>query len=191
MARCNKASRCVKALAACLLITLFPQKDTFAADTTTVEFSAQISDGSCELTLSETALSYGIYRMTDAQAASTAGLLPLTATIQCSGATIPTLSVSGTAYTSASVPQAVIFRDADSVASGVGFMVRRDTGGITLGNFYDTGAALVNGTPVTLPAVAEQAVYNAPLLLGLVHAGSEPVTPGTVKASLTFKVTYE
>lgn len=187
MARCNKAPLWTS----CLLVTLLPLSCVQAADTAAVEFSAQISDGSCDLTLSDTALSYGVHRMSDMQPASTVRVLPLTASIQCNGATTPTLSVSGTTYIPASVPQAVIFRDADSAASGVGFMVRRDTGGINTGNFYNTGAALVNRVPVTLAAVAEQTLHNEPLLLGLVRAGSEPVTPGAVKATLTFKVIYE
>lgn len=187
MARCNNVRCRVWTLLACLL----PAVWALAADTASVEFSAQISDGSCELTLSETTLSYGIYRVRDLQAARAVSLLPLTASIQCSGATTPTLSVSGTSYSPASVPQAVLFRNTDSVASGVGFMVRRNNGGITLGNFYNLSAALVNDMPVTLPAVTGGSAHNEPLLLGLVRAGNEPVTPGVLKATLTFKVTYE
>ncbi|MFC0226307.1 fimbrial protein [Serratia aquatilis] len=184
-------ARCSNAHYGALLLCLLPAVPPLAANTTAVEFRAQISDGSCELMLSETALSYGVHRVSDLQAASTASLLPLTAGIQCSGATTPTLSISGNTYTTASVPQQALFRDADSVASGVGFMVRRDNGGITAGNFYNPSAALVNGVPVTLPAVTEGSVHKEPLLLGLVRAGNEPVTPGIVKATLTFKVTYE
>lgn len=103
------------------------------------------------------------------------------------GRPAPTLSVSGTSYTASPVPRAVIFRDADSVADGVGFMVYHDTGGISTGNFYDTRAALANDEPVTLAAIAGETVRNEPQLLGLVRAGSEPIT----SATLTFRVTYE
>lgn len=190
MAPCNNAHRRAWRLWAGLFC-LLPTAGAWTADTETVTFRAQISDGSCELTLSETALSYGEHRINDLPPASTASLLPLTAGIRCSGATTPTLSVRGNVYTPGSIPQEVLFRDADSAASGVGFMVRRDTGGITADNFYNPGAALVNGVPFTLSAVAEASVHHEPLLLGLVRAGNAPVTPGIVKATLTFKVIYE
>ncbi|AHG21730.2 hypothetical protein Z042_20555 [Chania multitudinisentens RB-25] len=185
MARCSKAPL-IGLLGSLLLPTV-----TLAANTASVDFSAQISDGSCELTLSEPHLSYGVHRRSDVQASTTVMLLPLTAGIQCSGATTPTIKVSGVPYTPAPVSRAVIFRDADSAAKGVGFMVRRDTGGITTGNFFNTDAALVNGEAVTLSAVAEETLHSEPFLLGLVRAGNEPVTPGTIKATLTFTVAYE
>lgn len=175
-----------------VILTLYLSLQTiWAADTTSAEFSALISDGSCELSLSETTLNFGIHRATEMPISGTVALQPLKAEVRCSSATTPTLSVSGTPLTSSAVPRAVIFRDTGSVSSGVGFMVRRDNGGVNAGNFYDISAAMANDEPVKLPAIQGDTVYSEPLLLGLVRAASEPVMPGSINATLTFRVTYE
>jgi type 1 fimbria pilin len=175
-----------------ILFTWFlSAQGALAASSASVDFSAQISDGSCELTLSDTTLNFGVHLRSKVQDASTVMMLPLTAAIRCSGATSPSLTVTGTPYTMAGLSRPVVFRDADSAASGVGFMVRRDTGGISQSNFYSMDSALANGEPVTLNAIGEATWQNESFLLGLVRAGSLPVTPGTVKAILTFTVAYE
>ncbi|MDA5494135.1 fimbrial protein [Yersinia intermedia] len=160
----------------------------WAADTAVVNFSAQISDGSCEIQLSQDTLQFGIYKAVDFQTSTAVAILPLTAAVTCSGATTPKLTVTGTTpYASGT-----IFRDADSVAAGAGFMVRRDTGNIDLGNFYNEAAAINNNASVSLsPVSTADAPQNEPFLLGLVRAGSETITPGAIKATLTFTVSFD
>ena len=162
-----------------------------AGESAQVEFSAQISDGSCEMTLSDTSLMYGVHRRTDIQGMSTVMLQPLTAAIRCSGATTPSLSVTGTPYPGFLASRPVVFRDAASEATGVGFMIRRDMGGINDSNFYDESEALANGESVLLSPVGESVWQSEVFLLGLVHAGNEVVTPGVIRATLTFTVSYE
>ncbi len=188
---CINASRCAKTLAAFMFTILASHPDSRASDSATAEFSALISDGSCELSLSDTMLDFATYRATAIPVAGTAAVRALTANIRCSGATTPTLSVSGPVLLSSTMPRSVIFRDGDSVATGVGFMVRRDTGGINTSNFYNTDAALANGENVTLSAVQGDTVHHESLLIGLVRAGSETVTPGSIKARLTLMMSYE
>lgn len=160
----------------------------WAADSAVVNFSAQISDGTCDIQLSQSALQFGFYKAIDFQSSAAVAMLPLTATVTCSGATTPKLSVTGTTpYTSSA-----IFRDADSVSTGAGFMVRRDTGGIGLSNFYNESSAISNAASVPLAAIsAAEAPHNEPFLLGLVRAGNESVTPGAIKATLMFTVSFD
>ncbi|WP_145587588.1 fimbrial protein [Yersinia rochesterensis] len=160
----------------------------WAADTAVVNFSAQISDGTCEIQLSQDTLQFGVNKAVDFRPATAVAMLPLVATVTCSAATTPRLAVTGTTpYTSSA-----IFRDVTSVASGAGFMVRRDTGNIDLGNFYNEAAAINNNASVPLSPVSTADVsQNEPFLLGLVRAGSETVTPGVIKATLTLTVSFD
>lgn len=159
-----------------------------AADSASANFSAHISDGSCGIQLSQDTLEYGFYRAIDFQPSSAVAILPLTASVSCSGATTPTFIVTGTTpYVTDTV-----FRDADSVATGVGFMVRRDTGGINLGNFYDEAAAISNNTPIALtPITVAETAQNEPLLFGLVRARNAVITSGVIKATLTLTVSFD
>lgn len=160
----------------------------WAADSAVVNFSAQISDGTCDIQLSQSALQFGIYKAVDFQTRATVAILPLDATVTCTGATTPRLTVTGSTPSTSSA----IFRDADSVSTGAGFMVRRDTGSIDLGNFYNESSAINNNASVPLsPVSAAGALQNEPFLLGLVRAGSETVTPGAIKATLTFNVSFD
>lgn len=171
-----------------MISSILLSTSAWAADSAVVNFSAQISDGTCDIQLSQSALHFGIYKAVDFQTRATVAILPLAATVTCSGATTPKLTVTGiTPYTSSA-----IFRDADSVTTGAGFMVRRDTGSIDLGNFYNESSAINNNASVPLsPVSAAGAPQNEPFLLGLVRAGSETVTPGTIKATLTFNVSFD
>lgn len=160
----------------------------WASDSAVVNFSAQISDGTCDIQLSQHTLQFGVHRAVDFRPVAAVAMLPLAATVICSGATTPKLTVSGnTPYSSNA-----IFRDADSAANGVGFMIQRDSGNIDLESFYNESIAISNNASVTLSPVSSADVpQNEPFLLGLVRAGSEPVTPGTIKSTLTFTVSFD
>lgn len=159
-----------------------------ASDSVAVNFSAQISDGTCDIQLSQSALRFGFYKAIDFQPSAAVAILPLMAMVSCSGATTPKLTITGTTpYTSSA-----IFRDADSVSTGAGFMVRRDTGGIGVGNFYNESSAISNAVSVPLTTISSAGgLLNEPFLLGLVRAGSEAITPGAIKATLTFAVSFD
>ncbi|MGZ9927293.1 fimbrial protein, partial [Escherichia coli] len=76
--------------------------------------------------------------------------------------------------------------------TGVGFMVRQDTGDIDLGSFYNPSQAVSNNVSFALSPVGNAGTpHNEPFLLGLVRAGSESVTPGAVKSTLTFTVSFD
>ncbi len=68
---------------ACVLVSSGIQ----AADTAEVNFTAQISDGTCDVQLSQSSLQFGIHKAVDFQSGATVAMLPLTATVICSGAT--------------------------------------------------------------------------------------------------------
>lgn len=172
-------------------IVFFTPIMAFASDTADISFEANISDGSCDITLSDTMLSYGVHRATDIEPSSTAAVLPLIVNVLCNANNTPSLSVNGNVYVPSSINQNVIFRDADSGASGVGFMIRRDVGGINNNNFYNTELALKKKEPVSLNAVLGNVSHSEPLQIGLVRAGSESVTPGLIKAVITLRVDYE
>ncbi|VTN28976.1 fimbrial protein [Klebsiella pneumoniae] len=70
---------------ACVLVSSGIQ----AADTAEVNFTAQISDGTCDVQLSQSSLQFGIHKAVDFQSGATVAMLPLTATVICSGATTP------------------------------------------------------------------------------------------------------
>lgn len=159
-----------------------------AADSAVVNFSAQISDGTCDVQLSQTSLQFGTHKAADFQAGATVAMLPLTATVICTGATTPKMSVSG----STPYSDNTIFRDPASVAAGVGFMVRQDTGGIDLGAFYNPAQAVSNNVSFSLSPVGGAGTpHSEPFLLGLVRAGSESVTPGAIRSTLTFTVSFD
>lgn len=161
----------------------------FAADSAIVNFSAKISDGTCDIQLSQTALEFGIYKPVDFEPSTAVAVLPLTAIVTCSGATIPTLTLTGiTPYISNA-----IFRDTSgSVAQGVGFMVRRDSGNIDLGSFYNESSAIKNNISIPLSSVSTaEKPQNESFLLGLVRAGSDVVTPGAIKATLTITISFD
>lgn len=169
---------------ACVLVSSGIQ----AADTAEVNFTAQISDGTCDVQLSQSSLQFGIHKAVDFQSGATVAMLPLTATVICSGATTPKMSVSG----STPYSDSTIFRDPGSVATGVGFMVRQDTGDIDLGSFYNPSQAVSNNVSFALSPVGNAGTpHNEPFLLGLVRAGIESVTPGAVKSTLTFTVSFD
>nr|MDQ6119428.1 fimbrial protein [Klebsiella pneumoniae subsp. pneumoniae] len=154
---------------ACVLVSSGIQ----AADTAEVNFTAQISDGTCDVQLSQSSLQFGIHKAVDFQSGATVAMLPLTATVICSGATTPKMSVSG----STPYSDSTIFRDPGSVATGVGFMVRQDTGDIDLGSFYNPSQAVSNNVSFALSPVGNAGTpHNEPFLLGLVRAGIESVT---------------
>lgn len=160
----------------------------WASNSAVVNFSAKISDGTCDIQLSQHTLQFGVHRAVDFQPETAVVMLPLAATVTCSGATTPKLTVSGSAPYSSNK----IFRDADSAANGAGFMIRQDSGNIDLGSFYNESIAIGNNASVPLPLVSSAEVpQNEPFLLGLVRAGSKPVTPGTIKATLTFTVSFD
>lgn len=182
MVRYAKALPC--AMAACAMVSA----GGWAADTAVVNFSAQISDGTCDVQLSQASLQFGTHKTTDFQSGSTVAMLPLTATVTCTGATTPKMSVSGTTPYSDST----VFRDPISVAGGVGFMVRQDTGDIDLGSFYNPAQAVSNNVSFSLSPVGSAGTpHNEPFLLGLVKAGSESVTPGAIRSTLTFTVSFD
>lgn len=171
-----------------IALTYLISSVSFASDTATVDFSAVITDGSCDISLSDTRLSFGTHRYVDVSgmtSGTTIKMLPLTANVTCSSASSPILSVAGTTSSSPA-----IFRDADSVSSGVGFMIRRDIGGITTGSFYDEVAAMKVNEPVILNPVGDGQASVEPLLLGLVR-DSDGLSPGLIKASVTFTVLYQ
>ncbi|WP_127960189.1 fimbrial protein [Serratia microhaemolytica] len=159
----------------------------WAAESVNVDFSANIFDGTCEIQLSDSTIDFGFHRNTAFPASSAVAIRPLIATVNCTSATTPKLTVSGNApYASQT-----IFRDADSAANGAGFMVRRDIGGINIGNFYDEAQAISNNVPVSLAPIPEATPQNESFILGLVRAGSNTVTAGTIKATLTFTVAFD
>lgn len=177
----------VVSICACFFITFH----LLASNSAEISFKAKISDGSCDIGLSDSSLSYGIHRASDMKPASAVMILPLYINILCNGNTRPALSVSGSTYKSQQVAEEVFFRDADSVASGVGFMVRKGENGINSSNFYNTDVAFKNQEPIQLSAVLEQEQYHDYLLLGLVRAESDQVTPGIIKATLILRADYE
>lgn len=181
-------AQCASWLLGIMMTSTLFSPPTWAADSAVVNFSAQISDGTCDIQLSQSALQFGVLKAVGFRTSPTVAMLPLAATVTCSGATTPRLTVTGTTPYNSSA----IFRDADSVATGAGFMVRRDTGSIDLGNFYNESIALKNNASVSLSHVsAGRSPQNEPFLLGLVRVGSETVTPGAIKATLTFNVSFD
>ncbi|WP_127959446.1 fimbrial protein [Serratia microhaemolytica] len=177
-----------KRQAAIVMASMLLSSNLWAAESAVVNFSAKIFDGTCQIQLSDNTLQFGLHKAMDFQPNGTVAILPLTATVNCSAATTPKLTITGTTpYTSNA-----IFRDADSLANGVGFMVRRDTGSIDLGSFYDEAAALNNNVPVALsPIGTADTAQDEPFLLGLVRSGTTTVTPGAIKATLTFTVAFD
>lgn len=180
--------RFAKALPGVVAVCVMVSPGVRAADAAAVNFSAQISDGTCDVQLSQASLQFGLHKAVDFQSGATVAMLPLTATVTCTGATTPKMSVSGsTPYT-----DNTLFRDPGSVAGGVGFMVRQDTGNIDLGSFYNPAQAVRNNVSFPLSPVGSAGTpQNQPFLLGLVRAGSESVTPGAVKSTLTFTVSFD
>ncbi|MEA5217557.1 fimbrial protein [Enterobacter cloacae] len=180
--------RSAKPLSGVALACVLVSSDIQAADTAVVNFSAQISDGTCDVQLSQSSLQFGIHKVVDFQSGNTVEMLPLTATVTCTGATTPKMSVSG----SAPYSDGTIFRDPGSVATGVGFMVRQDTGNIDMGAFYNPSQAISNNVSFALSPVGSAGTpHNESFLLGLVKAGSEIVTPGAIKSTLTFTVSFD
>ncbi|WP_300006041.1 fimbrial protein [uncultured Cedecea sp.] len=191
MEKYNKGMRFLSITMLSLCACFFIPADSVASDTAAVSFQAKIGDGSCDIDLSDAALSYGVHRAADIEPASAVRVLPLYINIRCNGNTTPGLSVSGSTYPSSPEAQDVFFRDADSVATGVGFMVRKGESGVNSANFYNPDAAFKNGESIQLPAVSEQDPHSDYLLLGLVRVGSDQVTPGMIKSTLTVRVDYE
>ncbi|MGJ5719052.1 fimbrial protein [Morganella sp. B601] len=181
----------VKCLLSMMMLYILASASVWADDNSSVvvNFSAQISDGTCGIQLSEDTLQFGVYKAIDFQPAKAVAMLPLTATVTCSGPTTPKLTVTGTTPYSASP---AIFRDADSVADGAGFMVQRDTGSLDLSSFYNESTAINNGTSFSLsPVSAADTPQPEFFLLGLVRAGSGTVSPGVIKAALMFTVSFD
>ncbi len=171
-----------------MMVCALAVPSVWAADSAAVNFSAQISDGTCGIQLSQSDVQFGYHKAVDFKPSTAVAMLPLTATVTCSGSTTPKLTVAGTTpYTSSAV-----FRDASSVATGAGFMLRPDTGDVDLGTFYNESLAISNNGSVPLsPVNAADTPKDNPFLLGLVRAGSTTVTAGAIKATLTFTVSFD
>ncbi|WP_127959442.1 fimbrial protein [Serratia microhaemolytica] len=173
---------------ALLLISLSTPPALFAAESTVVNFAAKIFDGTCQIELSNSVLEFGLHKAIDFKPNSAVAILPLTASVSCSGSTTPKLTVTGSTPYSSSA----IFRDAESLSTGSGFMVRRNNEAIDLANFYDEAKAINNNVPISLtPIAVADTVQDESFLLGLVRAGSNNVTPGAIKATLTFSIAFD
>lgn len=186
MARCNNPASVLS------LLTLFMASTGHAATDTTVYFEAAIINGTCDITLDRKRIDFGILHTADFTAQSTGAVEPVVATVECDNASPgPKITVTGTTPFAGND---TVFRDAASGATGLGFMVQKDTGTTpSLAGFYNPGTAVSATQPVTLGAVAATTPTPQTFWLGLVREAGTPaasVTGGNVQAKITFNVAF-
>lgn len=168
-----------------------------AADDKLVTFSADISNGTCNVSVSPAELMFpSVNKGKFAAAGTTAQILPLKLTVtQCAGLGGGERQASVKVTGSMASFDANLFRDVGSDATGVGVMLRSGLYSGDLGQFYDVKAALKNGDVTSVPVVKGGVPpdnTNMDYSVGLTNGnGSEVVSSGDVMATLHFTFLYQ
>lgn len=173
-------ARLIKHISSGLLLMLSGMPVSQALATTT-DIKANIADGSCQVSLDQTSISFSNQNTTQF-ATGTAQILPLAVTLDCTSmqGQTPALSVTGE---SSGLNDAQLFRAASSTAKYAGFMLKKGT--LTnLSDFYNAAGTVAPDDTVTVTG------DNSALQLfsvGLVHSNGDPMpTAGAVSARITF-----
>lgn len=183
------------------LVTGWGPVASVMADALPVTLQSSVTEGSCDITVSPSALRFGGYRPVDFTANNgTVQLLPLTVTVTgCTGTMGPgqiaALRLTGNDVLSGT--QDTVFSAGVNQATDAGFMVRSgDPSGFTLASFYDETRAIANGAYSDLagPGVAVPAGTPFVFSVGFVSTGGAATPPGlstgAVNAQLTFEFKY-
>lgn len=160
-----------------------------------VNFSAIISNGTCEISASSPSITFlSIAENAFSRPKQTSEIQPLVLTLeQChglgGGGAHASIRVDGNMATY----DPHLFRDADSSAKGVGIMVRAEKYTGSVDDFYNPDAAVLAGQYTheqqagVVPADGTQLDYSVGFTNG---NGLEGVSPGALKATLQFMFLY-
>lgn len=166
----------------CLATVLALGWSAMAASAATTDITANIVDGSCQVSLDSSSL---IFDRKDISqfATGTAQILPLGVNLNCveMQGKAPSLSVTGE---SAGLTDSRLFRAASSTAKYAGFMLKKGTL-TSLSDFYNAADTVAPGDTVLISQQDGSSVQ--PFSVGLVRSAGDPMlTQGNVNARITF-----
>lgn len=169
-------------------LALFCSISSCAVHAATTNFTANIVDGSCEVTVPNSSITFdskAIYEFPSVM--TTVEVRPLIVDLNCEGTEglAPVLNVTGEAVGLAD-PQ--LFRSGGSVAQGVGFMLKEGTFPSVSG-FYTSAGTVAPGDSV---AIAQSVGVSSQIFtVGLVRGANEaPPTAGAINAKISFSFAY-
>lgn len=154
----------------------------------TTQITANISDGSCEVTIPNGNLTFDNKRASEfSSAMTTVELHHLNVELSCAGTAgiAPVLNVTGE---SAGLADARLFRSASSEAKGVGFMLKQGT--LTdLPGFYTANGTVAPGDSVSISQ--DNGMSTQPFTVGLVRGKDEAIpSAGAISGKISFTFAY-
>lgn len=163
-----------------------------AVHAATTNFTANIIESSCEVTIPETTITFGSKSVADFPfTMATADLRALNVELNCQGSTgvapslAPYLKVTGEAM---GLSDSRLFRSSSSTASGVGFMLKK--GAFTDSSaFYSADGTVAPGDSVNFTQA--EGVTTQQFTVGLVRGSDEvTLTAGNISAKISFAIAY-
>lgn len=167
-----------------ILLLAVPALSTARAATT--EITADIIDGACNISFSDTELVFATKRSPQFST-GTAEVQPLNVNVNCTGLSglKPSLKVSGD---SSGVTDKRLFRSASSTADSAAFMLKKGT--VTdLADFYTAPDTVSPGDVISIDKSEGEVLQH--FTVGLVRGAGDPqIGGGTVNAKINFAVVY-
>lgn len=161
---------------------------SMVAHAATTDFTANITDGSCEVTIPNSTITFNTKAVPAFSSAMTAvELHHVNVELDCvnTAGFAPVLQVTGE---SIGLSDARLFRSGSSDAQGVGFMLKAGT--VTdLSGFYTASGTLGPGDSVKISQ--DEGVSTQAFTVGLVRGADEAIPRGgAVRAKITFAFAY-
>lgn len=186
-----------------ILTWIIPSYQTIASvnlDTVGTSFIATITDGSCDVSFDNKAITFMPRMASEFNPGVTVEVKPISAQMNCTYAVTPQVTISGTTYSSNNRVFLNKNPDWPEQTNGVGFMVQPASTVIerdktpSLDSFYANGMggkAISATTPMSLIPLSEDNDFsvNQVLWVGLVGlVDSNQIIPGRFSANLTINI---